>query len=218
MNKVFWIIGIVFAGAFFSACGELEKEQKKAVEYQKQVLDESCVYTYDASASSLNWTAFKTTGRVGVGGQFDSVIVNLPDTVYSLLEAIEKVSFSVVTSSVFTNNPDRDATLQKYFFGTLMDNGDIEGKVKIVEGDQEAGSGTVMITMNGVSRGIGFKYVIESDIITLIAKIDLDSFDGKDAVKTLNTECGELHAGEDGVSKLWPDIEIEVKAAFKKEC
>jgi hypothetical protein len=218
MNKVFWISGIIFAGSFFSSCNEMEEQQKEAVETQTIVLEESCLYSYDADASSVNWIAFKTTSKVGVGGTFESVIVELPDTVYSPMEALEKVSFKVIASSVFTNNPERDATLREYFFGTLEDAGNIEGKVKMAEGDNNAGSGVVLIKMNNISRDIGFKYVVESDVITIIMNLDLDSFHGKEAIKTLNKECGELHAGEDGVSKLWPNIEIEVIAALKKQC
>jgi polyisoprenoid-binding protein YceI len=217
-TKRLWVAGALLLSVLMSACGEVEKEQKEAVEEQELMQDESCLYSYDSDSSSVNWTAFKTTERAAVGGRFDSVVVSLPDTVYSPKEALEKASFRIISSSVFTENGIRDNTLRKYFFSTLKDNGNIEGKVKIVEGDNKSGGGTVMLMINGVKRDMGFKYNIVGNNIMLKTKINLNSFDGSEAVKSLNTQCDDLHKGADGVSKLWPDVEIEVKAALKKRC
>ena len=218
MRKSILFFSTLLIAIIFSACGEVEETQNKAVEGQELVMDESCLYSYKADASSVKWTAFKTTDRVAVGGQFDSVLVFLPDTIYSPLEALEKVSFKIISSSVFTDNSMRDATIRKYFFSTLKNDGNIEGKVRIVEGDEKAGGGTVALTINDVKRDIGFKYTIVGNIITLKTKITLNSFEGEDAVQSLNTQCDDVHKGADGISKLWPDVEIEVKAALKKQC
>jgi polyisoprenoid-binding protein YceI len=224
MNKALQTGTIFFLSLFFVACGSESEsvtdgeEVQKTEEVKPEVPKELCLYSYDSESSSLTWTAFKTMQRVGVKGSFNTVNVSIADSVYSLKEAIEKVSFEIDGRTVNTDNPERDKTLVKFFFATLKDEGSIYGEVKIVEGDEKAGGGTVRIKMNDVSRDIGFKYEIVGDEIILKTKITLNSFDGQDAVKKLNTECGPLHAGEDGVSKLWTDIEIEVKAKLNKKC
>ena len=217
MKKLKLIVGVMIFPILFIACGS-ESEKDSKVESTENGSSESCLYSYDKEGSSVNWIAFKTMQRVAVGGSFDSVLVSLPDSVRSPKEALKNASFSIITSSVFTNNTIRDGTIRNYFFSKLKNDGNIEGNIRIVEGDDKAGSGTVALSINDFKRDIGFKYTIEGDVILIKTKITLSSFEGDEAVQSLNTECKDLHAGADGVSKLWPDIEIEVKAALKKKC
>ena len=215
MNRKNWFLGMVLLSLVFTSCGT--SEEKTEGEAVKEGAGEACIYTYNADSSKVNWTAFKTTDRLAVGGSFDSVLVVLPDSMHSAKEALGNASFTIIANSVFTNNSIRDNTLRKYFFSSLSNDGNITGNVKIVEGDDNAGGGTVELTINDVKRDIGFKYTIEGSVITLKTKITLKSFNGQDAVKSLNAECDDVHKGADGISKLWPDLEIEV-AALNKEC
>jgi polyisoprenoid-binding protein YceI len=217
MKKLFLMVGIVASPYFFTACGDSNENEGNVVEGQISN-DENCIYTYDDDASTVKWTAFKTTQRLAVGGRFDSVLVELPDSMHSPKEALQNASFSIITSSVFTDNTIRDGTLRNYFFGTLKNDGNISGEIKIVEGNDVEGGGTVMLNINDVKRDVGFKYTIEGNNIVIKTKINLNSFEGEAAVQSLNTECDDLHKGPDGISKLWPDVEIEVKAALKKKC
>lgn len=219
MNKLMRPGLILFTSFLLFACGNEEKSEANNTEAKKvEVNIEKCLYTYNPDSTSLNWIAFKTTDRVGVNGSFKTINVTIPDSVYSIKEAIENVAFDVDVNSVFTNNPERDETLRKYFFGSLEDDGKIYGEVKIIEGDELKGGGTVKIKINGVSRDVGFEYSVSGNEITLKTRINLDSFDAQEAINTLNGECGELHAGADGVSKMWADLTIEVKAVMNKEC
>lgn len=217
IKKLRLFAGIMMLSFLFIACGG-ETESESKVDSVDQSEGESCLYSYDEEASSVSWTAFKTTQRVAVGGSFDSVLVSLPDSVWSPKEALQNASFKIISSSVFTNNTIRDGTIRKYFFSKLKNDGNIEGNIKIVEGSDQAGSGTIMLNINDVKRDVGFKYTIKGNVIVIKTKITLVSFEGEEAVQSLNTECKDVHAGADGVSKLWPDLEIEVKAALKKKC
>lgn len=217
MKSKFWNLGMLLISLVFVSCGS-EGEDAEKKEVKEEIAVESCIYTYNADSSKVNWTAFKTTEHVAVGGRFDSVLVVIPDSMTSALEALKNVSFTIISSSVFTDNSIRDNTLRKYFFSTLANEGNIEGKIKIVEGDDVSGGGTVALTINEVNRDIGFKYTIEGNVINLDTKISLNSFEGQNAVKSLNAECDELHKGADGISKLWPEIEIVVKAVLNKDC
>ena len=42
--------------------------------------------------------------------------------------------------------------------------------------------------------------------------------DAKPSLDSLNGVCTAVHTGKDGVSVLWPDVEIEVFADFKSDC
>lgn len=216
MNRKFWILGMILP-FLLTACGNDDDAEKKK-DKNELAVEETCIYSYNSDSSSVSWTAFKTTDHVGVGGSFDSVLVVLPDSMKSAKEALKNVSFTIISNSVFTDNAIRDNTLRKYFFSTLSNDGNINGNVKIVEGDDTSGGGTVELTINDVKRDIGFKYTIEGNVIFLKTKITLKSFNGQDAVKTLNAQCDDLHKGSDGISKLWPDIEIEVKAVLNTDC
>ena len=217
MNRKNWFLGMTLLSIIFTSCGSNE-DNGQSEDVKEEVVAESCLYTYNSDSSKVNWTAFKTTDHVGVGGRFDSVLVVLPDSMQSAQEALENVSFTIFSNSVFTDNSIRDNTLRKYFFSTLANDGNIMGIVKIVEGDNTSGGGTVELTFNDVKRDIGFKYTIEGSVISLKTKITLNSFSGEDAMQSLNTQCDDLHKGADGISKLWPDVEIEVKAVLNKDC
>lgn len=220
MKKLKQTGSILMASFLLFACGSENEPAVKEVENTEktEVVQEKCLYTYNADSTSLNWTAFKTTDRVGVNGSFKKVKVNVADSVYSLNELIESVGFDVDVNTIFTNNPERDETLRKFFFASLEDDGEIYGEIKIVEGDNQSGGGTVKIKINGVSRDVGFEYELNGNNLLLRTKINLDSFNGQEAIETLNSECGDLHKGADGVSKMWSDITIEVKALVNKEC
>lgn len=202
----------------YSCSGSDESTQQENSEVTAFIIDKNCTYSYDTNASSLKWTAFKTSDRIAVGGSFKSISVTLLDTSYSPKEALRNASFTIFTNSVFTDNPARDETIRKFFFSNLKGDGTIIGEVKIVEGNDSEGGGTVKIKLNEVTRDIGFKYSIRGNEITLKTKINLNSFEGEAAVTALNTNCNEVHKGPDGISKLWPDLEIEVKASLIKNC
>lgn len=220
MNRKFLIVGsFIVSVLLLGSCGDQEEvTNEEPLEKVVSVADEGCLYTYNAKSSSLNWVAFKTSDRVAVGGSFDSLKVMLSESVFSPMQAMENASFEVYVNSVFTDNSIRDNTLRKYFFSALIGGDVIKGKFKIVEGDDNAGGGSITLQLNNVTRDVGFEYTVDASVITIKTRIDLISFQGDQAINSLNKECDELHRGADGVSKLWPDIEIEVIVALDKKC
>ena len=180
--------------------------------------DTECIYSLLKDSTMVNWTAFKTNARVGVKGHFDEFKVWLPKNVYSPAEALVGTSFDIGTKSINTGNAERDPKLVKFFFAALADGELIKGEIVSAEGNENEGNGLIKLMFNGVTNEIGYTYQIKGKKIYLKTGIDLDEWDGSDAVKSLNTECYDLHTGADGVSKLWPDVEIEVIAMLKKQC
>ncbi len=44
------------------------------------------------------------------------------------------------------------------------------------------------------------------------------NWNGDDAIASLNKVCEYLHKGEDGVSKLWSVVELNIEAILNKNC
>lgn len=205
----------VAAFAFIAACSNQENQSKSESDNKAQT---ECIYSVVNDSTAVNWTAFKTSARVGVGGHFDKVKVWTSDNAQSPKDLLVGTSFDIVTTSVNSGNKERDPKLIKYFFSTLTDGHIIKGEIVTAEGNSSTGEGIVKIMFNGMAKKIPYTYSIKQNKVFLKTGINLDEWDGSNAVKSLNTECKDLHTGDDGVSKLWPDIEIEVVALFKKNC
>jgi hypothetical protein len=201
----------------FVACDS--QPSSKTNDSKTEKADEtSCIYSIVEDSTAVNWTAFKTNDRIGVGGHFDEIKVWIPDNAKSPKEVLISTSFDIITASVNSGNDERDPKLVKYFFSTLADGHIIKGQIVSADGKDNAGEGTVKLFFNGITKKIPYTYQIKENKIYLKTGINLDEWDGSAAVKSLNTECYDLHTGKDGESKLWPDVEIEVVALLKKKC
>lgn len=47
--------------------------------------------------------------------------------------------------------------------------------------------------------------------------MDLKNWKAQAAINTLNVVCFDLHKGEDGISKTWSEVKIEISAVLKYE-
>ncbi len=65
--------------------------------------------------------------------------------------------------------------------------------------------------MNDISNDVEYDYTLKNDTLFLSTHLDLYNWKGEKALKSLNKECYELHAGLDGISKLWPDVDVTIK-------
>ena len=209
----------MIAGFFtlFSACDN-QSDSKTNDAITDKSNGTECIYTVVNDSTSVTWTAFKTNDRIGVKGHFDDIKVWTPEKALSQKNALVGTSFDIVTASVNSGNAERDPKLIKFFFSTLTDGHIIKGEIISADGNNLTGEGRVKLMFNGVTKKIGYTYQIDENKIYIKTGINLDEWDGSAAVKSLNTECYDLHIGKDGESKLWPDIEIEVVALLKKEC
>ena len=78
-------------------------------------------------------------------------------------------------------------------------------------------SGTVDIEMNGITQALPITFVASDQMVTLEAIMDLDNWQAQAAITALNTVCKDLHTGEDGISKTWSEVRIEVATYLKYE-
>lgn len=203
-------VGIVITSVFLFSCGGEEKKS------EEQTGDET-VYQIDNESVSLNWTAYKTTDKIGVGGKFGKINVTASDVSETPEGAIDNVSFSVPISSLFTNNEDRDWKLKNLFFGVMDNTEFIKGTFHAQDGDEKSGTGVMDLTMNGKSCDVPYNYEIARDSMFISTTINVLSWEAEEALDSLNKACYDLHKGADGVSKTWSEVDVKASVAILKK-
>lgn len=172
--------------------------------------EETVAVSYDASAAKIKWTAFKFTERTGVSGTFNQVTVT-PGTGSSIDSLLTDGSFVIETESVNSNEATRDPKIRKSFFG-VFNTPQITGKIL----SAKDGSGEVELMMNDTTGTVPFTYVTTDSTVVLTTSVDVSNWNGAPAIDSLNSVCSELHTGSDGISKLWPDVVVQVTIPAKK--
>lgn len=194
--------------ALLSACSPQGDEQ------QKTESADNCQYTYADGSVQVTWTAYKTTERVGVSGTFDTVRIAGTVQGATINEVLANASFVIPTTSVNSSNPDRDSKIFKHFFSSMVGTSELKGKV--LEASEE--ELIVLLTMNNITDTIPFVLNGSDSTLSLEGKIELADFQALNSVDSLNQVCFDLHKGADGVSKLWPDVKLEVSAKLNRVC
>jgi polyisoprenoid-binding protein YceI len=177
---------------------------------EKKASDNSApasTYSIDADHSKVQWTAFKTTAKVPVKGTFKEIKINKSVEGASASSALEGLEFEIPVSSIFSKDTIRDAKLNKFFFAVMENTLSLKGSFKI--GNEN--SGTLALTMNGLTKEIPFNYEMSQDTILINAPMDLNNWQAQAALESLNQACLELHTGPDGVSKTWNEVVIDAK-------
>ena len=192
-----------------SACN---KEEKKAEITPKAKEKKNCIYSIESS--KVNWTAYKFTEKVGVGGSFDSVKTLAPSQSINPVKALENASVEIKASSVNSKLGLRDERIQRLFFSPLVDSGNIKAVVTKLG---PTGSGTLVVVMNGIEKEVEFESEY-TDGLTLKATINTSDFNAQNSVKALNEECKNEHRGKDGKTVLWPDVSVEVEFTLAEKC
>ncbi len=205
LNSNIVLLGAI--AALISACspsGPSSQEQATA----------SCHYSYVDGTIKVTWTAYKTTERVGVSGSFDTVLVEGTAQEGTLTEVLANASFNIPTSSVNSANPDRDGKIVKHFFSSMVGGSELSGKVLAASDSQL----NVLLTMNGVTDTVPFALSASDSLLSLVGTIELADYQALASADSLNKVCFDLHKGADGVSKLWPDVKLEISAQLKQVC
>ena len=218
MKKIIIATGIISSMLLFVGCGETEKTKsldELGTDLSKKAT-KPCLLTLDNKNVVVNWTAFKLSDKVGVGGTFDTVIVSGVTENETMVGAAATAQFDIFTTSVNSNNPERDYKISDSFFGTMVNTATISGKVVSLNDD---GSGAISLTMNGVEKEIDVSWKATSENrLKLSTAINVNDWNAKPSLDSLNGVCTAVHTGKDGVSVLWPDVEIEVFADFESVC
>lgn len=195
--------------ALLASCGG--NQQSESSEPQPQV----CRYNYNNDSTSVKWTAYKFTEKVGVSGTFDTVRVT--GTVADQMDwtmVFSNAVFSIPVSSINSNAPDRDQKIKEHFFGTMNATTALEGRVVSLGMD----SAIVEIAMNGATVPVRMGVQTTANIVNLEGVIDLSAWNALQSADALNKVCFDLHKGADGVSKLWPEVKLEIRTVLTEQC
>ncbi len=198
-------------------CSSDKKTNAKSTTTSTAKQSTDCSYSAQKEGIKVNWTAFKTTKKVGVNGSFNNVDTETKPVANSITHLITGSTFKINTSSVNSKNEDRDKKLVSFFFGKFA-NMSITGLFKNATGNNTSGKGTVNVTMNGIAKDIPYTYIATENEVKINTNIDTDLWNGQSAIASINKACEKLHTGEDGVSKTWKDVDVNVVIPFKKNC
>lgn len=184
---------------------------KKTEEEQVETI---CFYSYNSGSSVLEWTAFKFTEKSPVKGSFNEISIEGMEKSDDPKKMIESLTFSIETSSVETQNEERNGKIAKLFFGTIGTDV-IKGKVKSLS---DNGKATIQIEMNKMKQDLVGDYTLEDGKFSFNATMDVMNWKAGEAISTLNTECKDLHTGTDGKSKLWSEVELSFTTELMSDC
>ncbi len=210
MNSIIKYIVLTFFFLLILSCNTSEK--KKGSQQQGKTDEKEQTYSIDTSGVSIKWTAYKFTDKLGVSGTFDRFYLNLKvrsGGIEALLKGAEMV---IHTNSVNSGDAIRDPKLRNSFF-KIFNTDEIKGELL----DAENGKGALELKMNDQVNATEYSYSLTNDTLFINAHVDLTQWNGKAALDTLNNECYELHTGADGVSKLWPDVDVVLKLPVRIE-
>ena len=208
LNKIILSLNVLFL-VFISSCkSDSEKSNIKPLESPS-----SCFYSYNEGTTKFIWEAYKTSERVGVLGGFNQIEVK-SKKFDNPISVIESISFEILTSSVETNNLERNGKIFKYFFETI--------KTPIIKGSilslNDDGTCKINLNMNRLSYDIIGKYSLKENVFSFTSVIDVSYWNALSGIIALNNVCSDLHTGLDGVSKLWPQVKLSLTTKLKSDC
>ncbi|MBB79073.1 MAG: hypothetical protein CL844_10280 [Crocinitomicaceae bacterium] len=208
LNKIIILLNIFFL-VFLSSCkSDSEKSNIKQLESPS-----SCFYSYNEGTTKFSWEAYKTSERVGVLGGFNEIEVK-SKKFDDPISVIESISFEINTSSVETNNLERNGKILKYFFETI-NTPTIKGSIISLNDD---GTCKINIKMNLLSYDVIGKYSLAENIFSFTSIVDVSSWNAMSGIIALNNVCRDVHTGKDGISKLWPQVRLSLTTKLKSDC
>lgn len=219
MKKI--ILSIVLGGsvALLSSCNNEEHSKKDTAKETETKIDlvEKCSYSIDPTSLKLEWTSFKHTAKTPVGGIFDMMELNNTIVAETAVETFKNATISINSRTVNSKNEVRDEKIKNSFFGTMDKSDFLTGKIVSLEGEKN-GNAVIAITMNGIEKEQNFKWTIEENIVEFKTELTIEDWSAKPSLDSLNTVCEDLHRGADGLSLLWPTVNVNITAKLNKEC
>jgi hypothetical protein len=161
-------------------------------------------------STQVNWTAYKTTDKVGVNGKFIQLELKNTQSGETPETVLEGASFSIPVSSIFTDNPDRDGKIKQFFFSVLRNTEMIGGTFNFRDGKC-----FMTLTLNDVTKQLEVAHTFSNKKFTVNHTLNLEDFGALGAVASINKACYDLHKGPDGVSKTWSEVAISGSVLFE---
>lgn len=203
MKKITLITALALLSITTISCKtDIKKEENDSTEKS---------YSVEPRTTKISFTAYKTTEKIGVEGQFTKVNFNNIKKSITPREALNGTEFSIPISSLFTNNEDRDSKIMKLFFG-VMDNTELlSGNIELTS-DTE---GIATIKMNNITESFPVKYTLNGKMASFTGVLNVEDWNAQAALESLNIACFDLHKGADGISKTWSEVKIDIITYLK---
>lgn len=203
MRKIVYVffVGISIIVNLSSCKSESKKEGADKV---------AALFALKYAKNDIHFTAYKTSEKIPVGGQFSKIEIVSGGTGNSVKEAINNTEFSIPVSSILTKDSSRDYKIKKFFFGVMSKTDLLSGKLLILDDN----NGIAKITMNGETIDVPFTYTIVDTIFNMQATIDVNNWNASAALASLNKVCEDLHKGADGVSVTWSEVALNITSTF----
>jgi len=210
MKKVTVLLFAFIVASSFSSCKSEKKEDTTTKEEVKVTPKKEMAFSLKKATNDINFTAYKTTDKVPVGGKFQKVDILSGGEGATVKEAINNTEFSIPVSSIFTKDTSRDFKIRKYFFGVMDNTKLLSGKLMLT--DEK--NGVAEIKMNGVTEKVDFTYTIVGNVFNMQGTMDITKWNAVKALNSLNLICKDLHKGADGISKTWSEVALNITSTF----
>jgi hypothetical protein len=204
------LIFTVFTALIFgmlSSCTPKNNTETSEVKSQEK----EKIYSINTDSIALQWTAYKTTQRIGVNGSFDSISINSEKTSGTIIELLANTKINISTASVNSNNEIRDPKIVAFLFGKFS----VPNEILATVDSANAEKAYISITMNGVTKPVEANYTVKDNVLEIIANVNTPDWNAEAGLAALNNECEDLHKGEDGISKLWPEVSIAINCQLE---
>jgi len=219
MNK-FILTFTAFTMIILVSCrgGEKKEDSKKDNSKDKGAAPgapaEEFIYSYDSTTTKIKWIAYKFTGKTPVEGTFESVLVSGTNSGPSATGVLIGSEFIIPVNSLQTGDEAKNKNIIEDFFANTTSQTAISifGKVTAMT------ENSVTILLNFVvEKEITLECKWEGEKVTATGVLSLEEFEAMGAVKKLNKKCKKNHTGEDGVTKMWPEVTLMIETTLKKE-
>lgn len=204
-NTLVFTIFTALVFGMLSSCTPKNNTETSEVKSQEKI------YLLNTDSIALQWTAYKTTQRIGVSGSFDSISINSEKTSGTIIELLTNTKIKISTASVNSNNEIRDPKIVAFFFGKFAVPNEILANVDSANAEKAY----ISITMNGVTKPVEANYTVKDNILEIIANVNTPDWNAEAGLAALNNECEDLHKGKDGISKLWPEVSVAIRCPLE---
>lgn len=209
MKKILFVF-IVSLSITFIGCKSEQKNEKNTEVSKTESKKSTAAFVVADASKTISFTAYKTTEKVPVVGEFKEVNIIDKGEGNTIKEAINGTVFSVPIGSLATKDTSRDYKIKKFFFEKMVGTDALTGYFEIADDT----SGVVKLTMNGVTKDVPFTYTIADKTFTMQATMDVTDWNASEALASLNKVCELLHTGADGVSKTWSEVALNISITF----
>lgn len=217
MNKIITSIASIL---ILSACGGDTKTTPETTSTPTDSISDNtvkvCKKGYDVENTSIGFGGFKTTEKKEVKGVFTEFTIKGTKIADSPEEVFANAEFSIPISTIETKDIARNKRIKEEYFGKMESTFLIKGSV--VNFNKDSNQVVVNLKLNNIQKEITLNYEVSGDSIRLDGELNILDFNGADAVNGLNEVCGPLHAGADGESKTWAEVNLYISSVLKEAC